>query len=97
VVASGSGTMATTLTPAPTLVPPPMLTPAPTLAPAQHIWLAEIDIVYVPGTSKVKISLQSRLMQGIFHGAFELVRCHLVFVHAFPDAVAVTPCVAFSR
>jgi hypothetical protein len=81
-VASGSGTTATTLAPAPTL------TPAPTLVPAQHIWLAEIDIVYVPGTSKVKISLQSCLMQGIFHGAFELVRCHLVFVHAFPDAVA---------
>jgi hypothetical protein len=55
----------------------------------QPIWLTETDLVYVTGTNKVKLSLQSRLLQAIFKDAFENVRRDLLFEHAFPDAVAI--------
>ncbi|KAN0102384.1 hypothetical protein V8E52_010847 [Russula decolorans] len=55
----------------------------------QPIWPTETDLVYVTGTNKVKLSLQSRLLQAIFKDAFENVRRDLLFEHAFPDAVAI--------
>lgn len=55
----------------------------------QPVWPADSNLVYVSGTNKVKISLQSRLLQTIFHDAFENVRFELLFKHAFPDAVAI--------
>jgi hypothetical protein len=54
----------------------------------QPTWPVETDIV-LSGTNKVKLSVQSHLLQGIFHGAFEIVRCDLIFEHAFPHAVAI--------
>ncbi|KAN0111331.1 hypothetical protein V8E52_008606 [Russula decolorans] len=60
-----------------------------TVTVTQPIWPTETDLVYVTGTNKVKLSLQSRLLQAIFKDAFENV-CHdLLFEHAFPDAVAI--------
>lgn len=47
-------------------------------------WPVETEIVYVAGTTKVKLSIQSRLLQEIFHKAFENVRSGLLFVDAFP-------------
>jgi len=35
------------------------------------------------------MTLQSGLLQSIFHGAFELVRVYLVFKHAFPNAMVI--------
>jgi hypothetical protein len=62
-------------------------TNATTLATVTHpTWPVEIDIVYVAGTTKVKLSIQSRPLQEIFHKAFENVRSGLLFVNAFPDA-----------
>ncbi|KAN0114068.1 hypothetical protein V8E52_007044, partial [Russula decolorans] len=60
-----------------------------TVTVTQPIWPTETDLVYVTGTNKVKLSLQSRLLQAIFKDAFENVRRDLLFEHAFPDAVAI--------
>lgn len=59
-----------------------------TAAPAPQsvsVWPIDTDLVYVDGT-KVKLSQQSHLLQGIFQDAFEFLRCSLLTVHAFPDA-----------
>ncbi|KAN0116229.1 hypothetical protein V8E52_006054 [Russula decolorans] len=55
----------------------------------QPIWPTKTDLVYVTGMNKVKLSLQSLLLQAIFKDTFENVRRDLLFEHAFPDAVAI--------
>ena len=55
----------------------------------QPIWPIETDLVFVTGTNKIKLSIQSRLLQQIFKDAFDEVRRDLLFEHAFPDAVAI--------
>ena len=55
----------------------------------QPIWPTESNLVYVTGSNKVKLSLQSALLQTIFKDAFEKVRCDLLFKHAFPDSFAI--------
>ena len=55
----------------------------------QPTWPTETDLVYVAGTNRVKLGLQSRLLQSIFHDVFDNVRGSLLFDHAFPDAVAI--------
>ena len=58
-------------------------TPAP--APQSvSVWPIDTDLVYVDGT-KVKLSQQSPILQGIFQDAFDFLRCSLLTVHAFPD------------
>jgi hypothetical protein len=53
---------------------------------AQATWPAETNIVYVTGTTKVKLSLQPQLLQIILQDAFEKVRFGLAFDHSFPSA-----------
>jgi hypothetical protein len=55
-------------------------------------WPIETDVIYVDGTNRIKLSVQSTLLRSIFHTAFENVRCSLVFEHAFPVAVVI-PCI----
>ena len=55
----------------------------------QPNWPTETDLVHVTGMNKVKLSLQSHLLQAIFHDTFENVRRELLFGHAFPDAVGI--------
>lgn len=57
--------------------------------PAQPTWPIETDLVFVAGTTKVKLSIQHRLIQNVFRDTFENVRCALLFEHAFPDALAI--------
>jgi hypothetical protein len=52
-------------------------------------WPTETDIVYVNGTNKAKLSLQSSLLRAIFHIAFDKVRYELLFDHAFPNAITI--------
>jgi hypothetical protein len=49
-------------------------------------WPVETNLVYVTGTTKVKLSLQPQLLQIILQDAFKRVRCGLAFQHAFPNA-----------
>jgi hypothetical protein len=55
----------------------------------QPTWPIETELVYITGTNRVKLGLQSRLLQTIFHDAFENIRRDLLFEHAFPDAIAI--------
>jgi len=52
-------------------------------------WPTEIDIVFATGSKRLLLSLQSRLLWSIFHGAFENVHSSLVFENAFPNAIAI--------
>jgi len=52
-------------------------------------WPVETDLIYVAGTNKVMLSLQSYLLHTIFHDTFDNVCCKLLTEHAFPDAVAI--------
>lgn len=56
----------------------------------QGSWPTDIELVYVAGSTKVKLSLQSRLLQTIIRDAFENLRCALLFENAFPDSAAIS-------
>jgi hypothetical protein len=55
-------------------------------------WPSETELVYVDGTNRIKLSVQSEILRSIFHTAFENVRYSLIFEHAFPIAVII-PCI----
>jgi hypothetical protein len=57
---------------------------------SQSSWPTEIELVYVTGTTKVKLSLQGRILQTIIRDAFENLRSDLLFENAFPDSAVIS-------
>ena len=55
---------------------------------AMSIWPTDTDIVCAAGMN-IKISLQSHLLQVIFHNAIEGIHCYLLFEQAFPKPTTI--------
>lgn len=51
------------------------------------VWPSNTDIIFVPGTCKVMLSIQLPLLRSILLDAFDRVRISLLFIDAFPDAL----------
>jgi hypothetical protein len=56
---------------------------------ATPTWPSETDIIYVHGSGKVKMTLQTNLLQLIFRSMFEHVHSYLVFNHTFPTVIVI--------
>jgi hypothetical protein len=52
-------------------------------------WPSATELVVVPGTSKVTLSIQCPLLRAVLQDAFENIRISLLFINAFPDAAAI--------
>ena len=48
-------------------------------------WPRETDLIYLPGTTKVLLTLQLPLIRTVLQDAFENLRASLMFEHTFPD------------
>jgi hypothetical protein len=52
---------------------------------SQFVWPTETDLIYVPGTMKVMLTLQSPLIRTVLQDGIENLRASLLVEHAFPE------------
>lgn len=52
---------------------------------SQVVWPTETDLIYVPGTMKVMLTLQLPLIRTVLQDGIENLRASLLVEHAFPD------------
>jgi len=52
---------------------------------AGFVWPSETELIYIPGTTKVMLTLQLPLIRTVLQDAFENLRSSLLIEHAFPD------------
>ena len=52
-------------------------------------WPSATELVVVPGTSKVTLTIQCPLLRSVLQDTFENLRISLLFSNAFPDAAAI--------
>lgn len=55
---------------------------------SQGIWPSDTDLIFLPGTRKLTLTLQHPLLRAIVQDAFENLRAYLLLDHSFPDATA---------
>jgi hypothetical protein len=67
----------------------PMPTPTPT--PALNVWPASTDVVLTPGSTRVMLTVQHKLLRQVIQDSFKNVRAALMFQHAFPNAILAPP------
>jgi hypothetical protein len=48
-------------------------------------WPIDTDLIYLPGSKKVKLTMQMPLVRMVVQDAFENLRASLLFEDAFPD------------
>jgi hypothetical protein len=48
-------------------------------------WPVDTDLIYIPGSRKIMLTLQMPLICMVIQDAFENLRASLLFEHAFPD------------
>jgi len=46
---------------------------------------AEADLVFLPGSNKVMLTLQRPLVRVVIQDSFDILRASLMFLNAFPD------------
>jgi hypothetical protein len=51
-------------------------------------WPSHTDLIFIPGTRKLTLTIQSALLRAIIHDAFENMHAFLLVSHSFPDATA---------
>ena len=59
----------------------PLIVPGP----PQQTWPAETDLLLMPGSNKVMLTLQRPVMRAVFQETFERIRAAMVFQNAFPN------------
>ena len=55
---------------------------------SQGIWPSDTDLIFLPGTRKLTLTLQHPLLRAIVQDAFENLQAYLLLDHSFPDATA---------
>ena len=65
-----------------------------TAPPLEHgmphiVWTSDTDLVFIPGTTRLSLTIQSPPLRAIIHDAFENLRAFLLFDHSFPDGAAI--------
>jgi hypothetical protein len=53
--------------------------------PSETSWPVETDLLTLPGTNKVILTVQRPLMRAVFQDAFNRIRAAMVFRNAFPN------------
>ena len=53
--------------------------------PEPHMMVNDTDLVYAPGSSRLALSKQHALLQIVIQGSFDILRCSLLSINAFPD------------
>jgi len=53
---------------------------------APPVWLSDTDLVFVPGTNRLILTMQTPPVWAVIHDAFDNAQASLFFDHAFPDA-----------
>ncbi len=53
------------------------------------MWPSDTDLVSVPGTKRLALTIQCPPVRTIIQDAFENIRAFLLFDHSFPDAVSI--------
>jgi hypothetical protein len=48
-------------------------------------WPVDTDLIYIPGSKKIMLTIQKPLIRMVIQDAFENLRASLLFEHAFPD------------
>ena len=71
---------------APVVDPALIVDPAPVVGPALVVWPSDTDLVFVPGSNRLILTVQSPPVHAIIHDAFDNTRASLFFDHSFPDA-----------
>jgi hypothetical protein len=51
------------------------------------LWPADTEIKFIPGTDRVRLTMQGAPLRKVIQDAFENVRASILFEHAFPDVV----------
>ena len=64
----------------------PVVDPAPVVGPAPVVWPSDTDLVFVPGSNRLILTVQSPPVRAIIHDAFDNTQASLFFDHSFPDA-----------
>jgi len=59
---------------------------APVVGPAPVVWPSDTDLVFVPGSNRLILTVQSLPVHAIIHDAFDNTQASLFFDHSFPDA-----------
>ncbi len=67
------------------------LTPTPTPTPALNVWPASTDVVLTPGSMRVMLTIQHKLLCQVIQDSFKNVWAALMFQHAFPNALLAPP------
>jgi len=49
------------------------------------VWVNEADLVYSPGLSRLALTKQHALVRIVIQDSFEILRCSLLSINAFPD------------
>ena len=52
---------------------------------AVFVWPSKTELIYIPGTTKVMLTLQLPLICMVLQDAFKNLRASLLIEHAFPD------------
>ena len=71
---------------APVVGPALVVDPAPVVGPAPVVWPSDTDLVFVLGSNRLILTVQSPPVHAIIHNAFDNTRASLFFDHSFPDA-----------
>jgi len=64
----------------------PVVDPALVVDPAPVVWPSDTDLVFVPGSNRLILTMQSPPVRAIIHDAFDNTQALLFFDHSFPDA-----------
>jgi hypothetical protein len=53
--------------------------------PLQETWPSETDLIFLPGSNKLLLTVQRPLMRVVFQDTFERIRAVMLFKNAFPN------------
>jgi len=53
------------------------------------MWPMDTELIYIPGTNKLMLTMQSPVMQTVIHDAFQHILASLLLNCAFPDALVI--------
>jgi len=57
--------------------------------PPPIVWTADTDLVFLPGSTRLTLTIQSPPLRDVISDSFETLRAFLLFDHSFPDAAAI--------
>ena len=63
----------------------PPVNPVVTPEPSQETWPADTEILFIPGSNKIMLTVQKPVMRAVFQESFERIRAAMLFQNAFPN------------